>query len=127
MTNHTLQKQMFRSGAALAALAVALGAFGTNQLAELIGDSEIIIFDTGIRYHLYHSLAIVLLSSLLRKLNEKTARMAWQFFIFGIIIFSGSLYLLATRNLTFGNNLMWLGGLAPMGGILFALGWGVLA
>ena len=127
MTNHTLQKQMFQTGAVLAGLSVAIGAFGAHQLKDSISDASLDTFQTAVRYQFYHGLAILTLGGMLRRLNEKTAKLTFNFFLFGVIIFCGSLYILSTRELTLGDSLKWLGGLAPLGGLLFISGWAMIA
>jgi len=127
MTNHTLQKQMIQTGAALCGIAVALGAFASHTLKDRISESSFETLQTAVRYHFYHAFAILLLGAMLRKLNERYARYAFQLFLWGIIIFSGSLYILATKEFTFNDKMNFLGGLTPFGGIAFISGWFLIA
>ena len=126
MTDHTLQKQMIQSGAALSGIAVALGALGAHQLREALDDTAMDAFQTGVRYQFYHAFAILIIGAMLRRVDPKYARPMFQLFIAGIIIFSGSLYVVATRQFTLGDEIRWIGGLTPIGGIFFLAGWAIL-
>jgi uncharacterized membrane protein YgdD (TMEM256/DUF423 family) len=127
MTDHTLQRNMFQSGAVSAGAAVAFGAIGAHELRKMLEPEEMLIFETGVRYQFFHALAILMLAFGLRKVRQKTARQVWQLMLVGTAIFSGSLYILATRNLTMGSSLLWVGGLTPIGGIMLIGGWALLA
>lgn len=79
-------------------------------------------FQTGVQYQMYHALALVLVALCMVKLGDdkRLVRAGWCF-LSGIILFSGSLYVLALSGIT------WLGAVTPLGGISFLLGWGLLA
>jgi uncharacterized membrane protein YgdD (TMEM256/DUF423 family) len=126
MTNHTLQKQMIQSGAILAGTAVALGALSTHYLKAYVTEVSVATFQTAARYQFYHALAILIVGGMLRRIHEKYARQIFQLFIGGIIIFSGSLYIIATKDLTFRDKINWVGGLTPFGGLALIGGWLVL-
>jgi uncharacterized membrane protein YgdD (TMEM256/DUF423 family) len=105
--------------AILGAIAVGLGAFaahGLKPLLEATGKSA--VFDTAVRYHFYHTFAIlfVALYSKIKKENQLLNWVNWSF-LFGIIVFSGSLYLLSFTGIS------WLGAITPIGGVFFILGW----
>ena len=107
---HTL---LFRLAAALGFLAVALGAFGAHALKETLaanGTTE--VWKTAALYHLVHALALLVLATL-----PIASRWTGVLFVAGIVIFSGSLYLLALTNIK------WLGALTPLGGLCFLAGW----
>jgi uncharacterized membrane protein YgdD (TMEM256/DUF423 family) len=128
MTNHTLQKSMFQSGCVFAGTSVILGAFGAHALKDVLDPSELATFETGVRYQFMHAIGILTVSLSLRKLKEKTARNVWYMFIFGILVFSLSLYLLATRNLLgFSEQFKFIGAFTPLGGLSFIGGWAYLA
>lgn len=127
MTNHTLQKQLFQTGNFLAGLAVVLGAFGAHALKDSISESDIAVFETGVKYQFYHALALLLLAVFLRRMHEKTVKQVFLLFSFGIALFCASLYLLATRSLWIGDKLKWIGAITPVGGISFIFGWFLLA
>ena len=85
----------FAAGAVLAGLAVAAGAFGAHALKNSIGEPELVTFDTGARYQMYHALALLVVGRLLSRGANALLRAAAWLFIAGIVLFSGSLYGLA--------------------------------
>ncbi|WP_373495699.1 DUF423 domain-containing protein [Aquiflexum sp.] len=103
----------------LGGLAVAIGAFGAHGLEAVLesnGRNE--TFETAVKYHFYHALALLVIGIWQRKENT-TKRLnlaAWMFFV-GILIFSGSLYVLSLSGVS------WLGAITPIGGLAFILGW----
>lgn len=102
----------FKVGAAICFLAVALGAFGAHALkATLVVNDSRAIWNTAVLYHFLHGLALIVLST------QNTNRIACYCFVAGIVLFSGSLYLLAATHTT------WLGAVTPLGGICFLAGW----
>jgi uncharacterized membrane protein YgdD (TMEM256/DUF423 family) len=127
MTNHTLQKQLFQTGSFLAGLAVVLGAFGAHALKDSVSESDIAVFETGVKYQFYHALALLLLAVFLRRMHEKTVKQVFVLFSFGMALFCVSLYLLATRSLWIGEELKWIGSITPVGGTAFIVGWLLLA
>lgn len=109
--------------AILAGLAVVLGAFGAHGLKAILAPDRLAIYETAVRYQFYHALAIFL-AGLLQRLspNSWIPRAAW-FFIIGIFFFSGSIYLLACRDVLGIQNWVWLGPVTPLGGLMFIAGW----
>jgi uncharacterized membrane protein YgdD (TMEM256/DUF423 family) len=107
------------AGAVLAALGVAAGAFGAHALRARLGPSDLVTFETAVRYQMYHALAL-LLTGLLADRGVAVAASGWLF-LTGIVLFSGSLYLLTL------GGLRWMGAVTPLGGVAFILGWLVLA
>lgn len=105
-------------GAVLAFLAVALGAFGAHALRERISTESLAIYQTGVQYHMTHALALLALAALGDKVR-RIALVGWLF-VFGVLIFSGSLYLLAITGTR------WMGAITPFGGICFLAGWATL-
>ena len=102
--------------------AVMLGAFGAHALKPRLDDYSLGVFETAVQYHFYHSLALLAVGVLALQ-QPQTALLkgsGWLFFI-GILIFSGSLYLLVLTDTR------WLGAITPFGGIAFIVGWGLLA
>ena len=106
-------------GAVLGFLAVALGAFGAHGLRERLSSDSMGIYQTGVQYHMIHALALLALAALADRVRH-VAVIGWLF-VFGVLIFSGSLYLLAITGER------WLGAITPLGGICFLAGWGTLA
>jgi uncharacterized membrane protein YgdD (TMEM256/DUF423 family) len=109
-----------RCGASMMFLAVALGAFGAHALKEVLTDDLKAIYETGVRYHVYHALALFVVAWLSRDNPSKAVRAAgWCFFI-GIYFFSGSLYALCLTGIRK------FGAVTPIGGLLFLAGWALL-
>jgi uncharacterized membrane protein YgdD (TMEM256/DUF423 family) len=111
----------FAAGSISAFLAVALGAFAAHGLKARLSPDMLDIFEVAVRYHMYHSLGLLAVSWALAHGPQSSAAMAGWFFLAGIIIFSGSLYLLSLTGLR------WLGAVTPFGGIAFLIGWILLA
>ena len=119
-------------GAFLAAMAVGLGAYAAHGLDKLIVDrgfqselgQRLDWFETGVRYHMYHALSLVLIGIYFR--SGRTTQMLGAsslMFLLGILLFSGSLYSLALVSAEF----RWLGAITPLGGLSFIVGWLLLA
>jgi uncharacterized membrane protein YgdD (TMEM256/DUF423 family) len=122
-----LPKQFILIGV-LGSLAVALGALGAHFLKSKIPSGQITVdllngFDTGVKYHIYHTLGMFLIVLIKDKYPSKYLNWAYTFFLWGIILFSGSLYFLCTRNIYGVEWLKFLGPITPIGGISFVLGW----
>jgi uncharacterized membrane protein YgdD (TMEM256/DUF423 family) len=105
-------------------IAIVLGAFGAHALKKVLLPEELITFETGVRYQMYHALFLVLIA-LLTDLSEKTKKRIYYLVVFGVILFSGSIYLLATNRLT-SFDFKVIGFVTPIGGLLLILAWGVL-
>lgn len=105
------------------ALAVMLGALGAHSLQELITVEQLQSYETGVRYQMFHTLAIVLVVLLYDKLQSKHLKYAVWLFVIGIILFSGSIYLLSTQDITGLNLSSYLWPVTPLGGIFFVIGW----
>lgn len=118
-----MHKKFLLIAALLAALAVALGAFGAHGLKEIVEAETIQIFQTGVQYQMYHALALLLTGILAEKYPSKFLIYAGWFFIAGIILFSGSLYLLTLFKATDTGGLSKLGLITPFGGLSFIIGW----
>lgn len=114
-----MAQKLFALASVLAFLAIAIGAFGAHGLKNKIEPNMLAVFEVGVRYHFYHAIAIFIVALAVQNWNISPLP-AYLFFA-GIIIFSGSLYLLALTNIK------WLGAITPIGGVLFLLGWGLLA
>lgn len=110
-------------GAALSGLAIILGAFGAHGLKQLVPADAVSTFETGVRYHFYHSVALLIAGMLFEKFRNKWVKYAGYGFITGIILFSGSLYLLTFLKATDSVGLSGIGILTPIGGVFFIAGW----
>jgi len=106
----------------LGAVVVILGAFGAHALKAKLEITELATFETGVRYHFYHTIALMIIGLLMERYPSQWMSFAGISFIVGIILFSGSLYGLATRSLI-GLELKWLGPITPLGGLAFIAGW----
>lgn len=127
MTNSTLQKTMFQAGAAFAGLAILSGAFATHELRPLLTEVDESTYETAVKYHMYHALALVFLGLGIRRIKENVAKTVFTLFTIGIFLFSGSLYLLSTSIIWAEERIAWLGGVTPIGGVAFIIGWLYLA
>ncbi|HEY4788365.1 MAG TPA: DUF423 domain-containing protein [Bacteroidales bacterium] len=112
-----MEKYFLPIGAFSAFIAVAAGAFGAHYLKNHLDAAMLTVFDTAVRYQMYHAFAIGLLSFSLRDNDSKWGRTAGWFFIAGTILFSGSLYLLSI------SGIKWIGAITPLGGLAFLAGW----
>ena len=117
-----MDRLFFSIGSIASALAVGLGAFGAHALRDRLSEDMLAIFETGVRYHFYHALALLALGLAIGRWPEagQLVTAGWLF-VGGILIFSGSLYLLALTGTR------WLGAITPIGGVLFILAWGMMA
>ena len=107
-------------GACFACLAVVLGAFAAHGLKSKISTEDLAIFETGVRYQMYHSLGLILLGLIGFQTAQDIIFFPAIMFIIGILIFSGTLYLIPLTGLR------WLGAITPIGGTAFILGWSFL-
>jgi len=111
----------FIIGSLSAFLGVALGAFGAHSLKESLSPEMLAIFETGVRYQMYHSFALFIAGWAFQKYSHGLFSKAGWLFVSGIVLFSGSLYMLAaTGTSTFG-------AVTPVGGLAFLAGWLYLA
>lgn len=109
------------SCAALSAmLAVILGAFAAHGLKSRLSETLLNTFQTGVQYQMYHSLALILLVVLYRQIPQSLLLYSAGFMCAGIVLFSGSLYMLALTQIK------WFGPVTPMGGVCFIIGWALL-
>ncbi|WP_430534574.1 DUF423 domain-containing protein [Listeria rocourtiae] len=109
-------RKMLIIGAIFAGLAVGIGAFGAHALKEILGSYHT-TFETGVQYQMFHATAILIVGLLLSKINSGLLRTAGYLFGTGIILFSGSLYVLSITKITV------LGAVTPLGGVAFITGW----
>jgi uncharacterized membrane protein YgdD (TMEM256/DUF423 family) len=118
-----MDKTFFAAGSVLAGLAVAAGAFGAHALSDSLTTERQSTFETAVRYQMYHALALIAVSWAISRWAEDTEllNLGGWLFVAGIVLFSGSLYLLALTGVR------WLGAVAPVGGVAFIAGWLALA
>lgn len=120
-----MRKTFLRTGSILAFLAVGLGALGSHALKGVLTAERLVSFETGVRYHLLHALAILIVATLLHFGKKQALAVSGWLFTGGIILFSGSIYLLTMQDIL-GVNLGFLGPVTPIGGILLMAGWVML-
>ncbi len=116
-----MARQILVSGALVGLVGVAVGAFGAHGLRPLLSEHMLNVFETGVRYHLIHALGMLGAGLSLAYAPVRWFRYAaWAFFL-GIVLFSGSLYMLSI------SGMRTLGMVTPLGGLCFLAGWGLLA
>ena len=108
-------------GAIFGFLGVALGAFGAHALRARLSPEMLAVFETGVRYQMYHTLALLITGLVMARIDGWLFHVAGWCFVAGIVIFSGSLYALALSGVTI------LGAITPIGGLAFLAGWACLA
>jgi uncharacterized membrane protein YgdD (TMEM256/DUF423 family) len=114
----TMQKLFLIAGAVAMPLAVALGAFGAHGLKSRLTEEMLNIFETGVQYHFYHAIGLLIVGFIAQYLpDSKLLTWSGWLMIFGIFIFSGSLYALSI------SGVRWLGAITPIGGLCFIASW----
>lgn len=113
-----MDRIFFLLGALLAGLSVALGAFGAHALRARLDAGMLANFETGARYQMYHALALLAVAwAVTRWPNSNLPVIAGGLFVAGVVLFAGSLYLMAFTGQR------WLGAVTPLGGVAFLAGW----
>ena len=116
-----MDRLFFALGALAAFIGVALGAFAAHGLKSRIDANMLATFEVGVRYHMYHALALLAVAWACTKWPGTLTNTAGWLFVAGIVVFSGSLYVLAVTGVR------WLGAITPLGGLAFLAGWLCLA
>ncbi|MCJ0743601.1 DUF423 domain-containing protein [Pedobacter montanisoli] len=117
-----MNKKIILTASFFGALAVILGAFGAHGLKNILAPDQLSIWQKGVEYQFYHTFAILYLSTFARYKN-KLISLSFLFFSLGIILFSGSLYLLAVRDVYQISFAKYAGPVTPIGGVFFVMGW----
>ena len=115
-----MERLFFILGSLLAFLAVALGAFGAHALKTRLSPDMLAVFEVGVRYHMYHALALLAVAWACARWPQSATPYAGWAFVFGIVVFSGTLYLLSITGAR------WWGAITPIGGLGFLVGWAIL-
>ena len=116
-----MERKVFAAGAILAGLGVALGAFGAHGLKAVVSPEMLAVFETGVRYQMYHGLGLLALAWAIGRWPERRlAAAAWPL-LAGTVVFSGSLYILVLTGVR------WFGAITPIGGVALIAGWGLVA
>jgi uncharacterized membrane protein YgdD (TMEM256/DUF423 family) len=122
-----MHKGFLITAAVLSALAVALGAFGAHGLKKIVPPESVATFDTGVRYQLYHCFGLLITALLFERFSAGSLKYAAWSFIIGIVLFSGSLYILTALKATGTVGLRGIGIITPFGGLFFIAGWLMMA
>jgi len=115
-----MNKPIIKTASILLAAAVAIGAFGAHGLKSELSEEMMQIYKTGVEYHFYHALGLLLTGVLSLSIQSKLLKWSAIFLATGIVLFSGSLYVLAITGIK------WLGAVTPLGGLCFIAGWVLL-
>jgi uncharacterized membrane protein YgdD (TMEM256/DUF423 family) len=119
-----MHKNFLIAAAIFGALGVVLGAFAAHGLEKITADEKMLHgFQTGVQYQMYHALALLALGFIFEKFPNRWIKWAGNSFIAGIILFSGSLYLLSFFKVQESNAVKFVGPVTPLGGIFFIAGW----
>ena len=116
-----MERIFFGLGSILAGIAVGLGAFGAHGLRGILSPEDLVTFETGVRYQMYHALALLGVAWAVTQWETVLLEWTGWLFVLGILVFSGSLYILVLPGQR------WLGAVTPLGGLAFILGWILLA
>ncbi len=119
-----MNKKLLILASVLGLLSIALGAFGAHGLKKIITVDAIQTFETGVRYQMYHALLLLFVASQ-ATLKSKTKRIIYFLVLIGVVLFSGSIYLLATNSVT-AFDFKTIGFITPVGGLFLLLSWLIL-
>lgn len=117
-----MHKLFLVAGSLIGGLSVMIGAFGAHALKKLLTENgRTDVFETAVKYQFYHAFALLILGLLMLKIEHKFLNYAGYSFLAGIVIFSGSLYILSI------SNIKWFGAITPIGGLCMIAGWLLMA
>ncbi len=119
-----MERKIISTAAFIGMLTIILGAFGAHALKKYLSHEELSTFETGIKYQMYHAIFLLFIG-LSQKISDKTKNQIFNLTVIGILLFSGSIYLLATRNLT-KIDFSIIGIVTPIGGFLLITAWFLL-
>ena len=113
-------KNLFLSGISICCLSVIMGAFGAHVLKDKLSEYSMSVYDKAVLYQFFHAFGILFVAILNQLFNTKEFNICGILFIVGILLFSGSLFILAITDIK------WLGAITPIGGGLFIISWIIL-
>lgn len=116
-----MQRKILATAAVFGILAIILGAFGAHALKKVLSPENLVTFETGVKYQMYHALFLLFVGTT-TAVTEKAKPFIFWFTTVGVLFFSGSIYLLATRNVT-NIDFRFLGIITPFGGLLLIVAW----
>ncbi|WP_432671787.1 DUF423 domain-containing protein [Flavobacterium sp. SM2513] len=119
-----MNRKIILTALLLGVISIIFGAFGAHALKKLIDENALVTFETGVRYQMFHALFLLFLGSN-TMIQEKTKKAVLILVIFGVILFSGSIYFLATNAIT-AFDFKVIGFITPIGGLLLILAWTIL-
>ena len=119
-----MSKKVITTAALLGMIAIILGAFGAHALKKVLSTEELVTFETGVRYQMYHALFLLFIG-LSTSLSQKSRKIIYYLTVSGVFLFSGSLYFLATNAMT-SFDFKKIGFITPIGGLLLISAWVVL-
>ncbi|WP_408095468.1 DUF423 domain-containing protein [Peredibacter sp. HCB2-198] len=120
MTLHPLAKKSLVIGSAFLCLGVLIGAFGAHGLKNIVAIEKLVTFETGVRYHFYHALGMILIGLIQQTFQTLRLNVSYYAFFAGILLFSFNCYFYVLTDIkTFAM-------IVPLGGLMFVLGWGAL-
>jgi uncharacterized membrane protein YgdD (TMEM256/DUF423 family) len=119
-----MNKKIITTALLLGILAIIFGAFGAHALKKFLTPDQLISFETGVRYQMYHALFLLFLGGT-HKISERHKSLIFLLILIGVILFSGSIYLLTTKEITT-IDISSVAFITPIGGVLLILGWVVL-
>ena len=119
-----MNREIFVTASIFGMIAIILGAFGAHKLKEFLTLEQLNTFEIGVKYQMYHAF-FLLFVGLNTALTDKVKRIIYFLTLFGVMFFSGSIYLLATNSLT-SFDFRAIGFVTPIGGLLLIMAWGVL-
>ena len=119
-----MNKKILSTATILGMIAIILGAFGAHALKKVLSVEQLVTFETGVRYQMYHALFLLFIG-LMKNISLKAKKTIYFLVLFGILLFSGSIYLLATNDLT-SFDFKVIGFITPIGGLLLIVAWVVL-
>ena len=119
-----MERKIISSALILGITAIILGAFGAHALKKVLTEEALVTFETGVKYQMYHALFLLFLGTT-TLVSDVVKKKVFQLVIVGVVFFSGSIYVLATRTIT-GIDFRPLGIVTPIGGALLILGWTAL-
>lgn len=119
-----MDRKIILTATFLGTLSIVLGAFGAHALKAILAENQLITFETGVRYQMYHAFFLLFLGTT-SLVPEKTKKIILYLVLVGILFFSGSIYLLATNSLT-SIDFKFVGPITPIGGLLLIAAWTML-
>ncbi len=120
-----MNKKITTTAALFGMIAIILGAFGAHALKKVLNTEQLISFETGVRYQMYHAFFLFFLATQ-NDIVEKTKKTIYTLVLLGVLFFSGSIYLLSTIEIT-GINFKSIGFITPIGGLFLIVAWGLLS